>query len=101
MTPRFPVGTRVRVASELRPGHIRTPTWLFGKTGVITSFHGTFPDAEKTAYHAYGLPPVPLYFVAFEPGEVWGGDVRGYAPHDRILAELYEHWLAPATTGDR
>ena len=97
----FAIGTRVRVMAQPRRGHIRTPTWLFGKAGVIESFHGSFPDAEKIAYHAYGLPPVPLYLVSFDPHDVWGRDFKGYAPQDRIFAELYEHWLTPAEPKDR
>jgi nitrile hydratase subunit beta len=96
MAPQFSPGDRVRVLERGRPGHIRTPRWLFGKLGVIEAFHGRFPDAEKIAYHAYGLPPVPLYLVAFEPREVWGGELRGFGAHDRIFAELYEHWLVAA-----
>lgn len=96
MGPRFQPGARVRVLDVLRAGHIRTPTWLFGKYGVVESYHGAFPDAEKIAYHAYGLPPVPLYFVSFNPREVWGEQVKGSIGNDKIYAELYEHWLHPA-----
>jgi nitrile hydratase subunit beta len=96
MAPQFAPGARVRVIAQPRRGHIRTPRWLFGKAGVVEAFHGRFPDAEKIAYHAYGLPPVPLYFVAFEPREVWGAAAGGCEPDDRIMAELYEHWLVPA-----
>jgi len=96
MSPRFQPGARVRVIARPRAGHTRTPRWLFGKEGIVEAFHGRFPDAEKIAYHAYGLPPVPLYFVAFAPREVWGDAMRGFGPRDRILAELYEHSLMPA-----
>lgn len=101
MTPQFAPGTRVRVIAQPRRGHIRTPRWLFGKVGVVEAFHGSFPDAEKIAYHAYGLPPVPLYFVAFEPHAVWGDAVHGFGPRDRIMAELYEHSLAQAGTDSK
>ena len=95
MPPRYTVGCPVRVRSELRPGHIRTPTWLFGKPGVVAEVVGEFPDPERLAYAEDGLPPVPLYFVAFDPRGVWGDRGVEASPRDKIYAELYEHWLEP------
>ena len=96
MPPRFTMGSRVRVRSELRPGHIRTPTWLFGKPGVIAEVRGEYPDPERLAYDEDGLPPAPLYFVAFDPRDVWGDRAPERSGRDTIYAELYEHWLDPA-----
>lgn len=96
MAPRYGVGARVRVLGELRPGHIRTPTWLFGKPGVIAALVDEFPDPERLAYGEDGLPPVPLYHVAFNPAEVWGGRAPRESGNSKILVEIYEHWLEPA-----
>ena len=96
MAPRFNVGAPVRVLGELRPGHIRTPTWLFGKPGVIDRLVGEFPDPERLAYGEDGLPPVPLYHVAFDPADVWGARSPEASGKAKILVEIYEHWLEPA-----
>ncbi len=96
MPPRYTAGSRVRVRRTLRPGHIRTPLFLFGKPGVIAEVVGEFPDPERLAYGEDGLPPVPLYFVAFDPREVWGDRAPRPPAKDTIYVELYEHWLEPA-----
>jgi nitrile hydratase len=91
---RYPVGGRVRVAETIRPGHIRTPLFLLGKRGEIAALQGEFLSPEQMAYHEEG-PPIPLYLVAFEAGEVWGGQVPRADRGFKIYAELYEDWLSP------
>ena len=41
MEARFQEGDRVRVRDEARPGHIRTPTYIMGKVGVVRRVHGS------------------------------------------------------------
>lgn len=93
--PRLPVldaapGTPVRVRVMQPPGHIRTPHYLRGKSGVIERRLGPFGNPEQLAY---GLPgaPLPLYRVRFTMAEVWGG--RAERPGDTLDAEIYGHWL--------
>ena len=72
-------GDRVRVLSSEKPGHVRTPAYLKGKTGWVESLIGAFPNPEEIAY---GLS-----------GRLWD-DYRGPA-EDRLYADIYEHWLEP------
>ncbi len=87
-------GERVRVSSRGHVGHHRTPAYLKGKTGTVQRMHGAFKNPETLAYGGDGLPAQPLYTVAFAQRELW----RDYAgPRgDRLLVDLYEHWLEPA-----
>jgi len=89
---RFGPGNRVRVRTEHRPTHVRTPAFIMGHTGVVDRLHGSFPNPEQIAYGQDGLPRTPLYFVRFDAPRVWNG-----APEtDTLLIDLYEHWLEPA-----
>ena len=81
---------KVRVRSDMPPGHVRTPYYLRGKTGEIERTLGPFPNPEQLAY---GLEanPLPLHRVRFKMRDVWGEDVNH--PNDTIEAEIYAHWL--------
>ena len=94
MDPRFRQGDRVRVRDEARPGHIRTPTYIMGKVGVISRNHGSYRDPEQLAYGGEGVTKVPLYYVAFDAAHVWDG--RPVGPADQVIVDVYEHWLEPA-----
>jgi nitrile hydratase len=94
---KFKPGDRVTVKREDRPGHIRTPWYIRGKTGRIEKIHGEFLNPESLAYGRDGLPQQTLYLVAFNQGEVWetySGD------GDKLLVDIYEHWLDPAQIGE-
>ena len=54
--PRFEPGDRVRVLSGERPGHVRTPGYVRGKTGRVESVLGEFRNPESLAYGDSGLP---------------------------------------------
>lgn len=90
----FRPGDRVRVRMEDRPGHIRTPFYIRGKTGWVERVHGEFLNPESLAYGRDGLPKRPLYLVGFYQKDVWG-DYRA-APQDKLYVDIYEHWLDPA-----
>jgi len=91
---RFKPGDRVRVRVGLPAGHCRTPAYIRGKTGRVEVVHGVFRNPEALAYGGEGLPKQALYLVSFAQADVW----TRYAgpPHDRILVDLYEHWLESA-----
>jgi nitrile hydratase subunit beta len=92
--PRFQPGDQVRVRVDSPPRHIRTPTYIQGKTGWIAAVYGAFPNPETLAYGGDGLPKQFLYLVRFTQSDVW----KEYpAPStDQLLIDLYEHWLTPA-----
>ena len=92
MTPqRFGPGDRVRVRSEERPGHVRTPTYVRGRTGRVESVHGQFLNPESLAYGGSGLPELPLYKVSFRQADLWEG-YPGPAD-DELRMDIYEQWL--------
>jgi nitrile hydratase len=91
---RFKPGDPVRVRFEDRSGHIRTPWYVRGKTGWIERVYGDFLNPESLAYGRDGLPKETLYLVAFNQDEVFGA---AEAPKDKVLVDIYEHWLDPAT----
>jgi len=91
---RFKPGDRVVVRREDRPGHIRTPWYIRGKTGRIERVYGEFLNPESLAFGSDGLPKRTLYLVAFSQGDVWE---RYVGSEDKLLVDIYEHWLDPAT----
>jgi nitrile hydratase len=94
MTARYTVGERVRVRPLYPPGHLRTPHYIRGKTGVIERVLDAFPNPEECAYGRNDRPPQPLYRVRFLQRDVWA-DYRGRAG-DTVDVEIYQHWLEPA-----
>ncbi len=84
---------RVRVRSDMPPGHIRTPAYLRGKTGLIERRLGPFPNPEQLAYRQPATP-LALLRVRFTMAEIWGAAAE--TPTDTLEAEIYAHWLEPA-----
>ena len=88
---KFKPGDRVTVKFEDRPGHLRTPWYIRGKSGWIERVYGEFRNPESLAFGRDGLPKKTLYLVAFDQqSEVWG---RTAGPKDKVLVDIYEHWL--------
>ncbi|GFE63650.1 SH3-like domain-containing protein [Litoreibacter roseus] len=86
-------GTRVRIRAWSPPGHIRTPNYLRGRTGIIERALGPFENPEQRAY-ALPAPKRELYRVRFSMAEIWGSDAE--RPEDTLDAEVYAHWLEEA-----
>lgn len=82
----------VRVKDWFPPGHVRTPFFLRGKTGVIERELGAFENPEQRAYRQKA-DMRKLVRVRFTMAEVWGADAE--TPTDTLDAEIYEHWLEP------
>lgn len=90
---KFKPGDSVRVRADDRPGHVRTPFYVRGKTGWIERVHGEFLNPESLAFGGDGLPKRTLYLVAFNQVDLWG---TSQGPKDKVLVDIYEHWLDPA-----
>ena len=75
----FQTGAEVRVRDLPAGGHVRTPSYVRGRRGRIERLQGRYPDPERRAYGADGLPPVPLYLVSFRQSDIWPG-YRGPLP---------------------
>lgn len=93
--PRFRPGDPVRVRHDEVAGHVRTPSYIRGRSGVVERLCGAFANPEDLAYGRPGLPPRPLYRVRFLQRDVWP-DYHGH-PGDTLDVEVFEHWLEPAT----
>ena len=89
---KFKPGDRVKVKFEDRPGHIRTPWYVRGKTGWIERVYGEFLNPESLAFGRDGLPKKALYLVAFNQKDLWDTANKS----DKLLVDIYEHWLDPA-----
>jgi Nitrile hydratase beta subunit, C-terminal len=94
---RFATGDRVRVLRMYPLGHVRTPWYIRGKSGVVERLCGAYPNPEELAYRRSGLPAEPLYRVRFLQQDLWP-DYRGSAA-DTVDLEIYQHWLEPARAG--
>jgi nitrile hydratase subunit beta len=92
MNSPFKVGDRVVVRTAVPAGHVRTPSYLQGKRGVIVRDFGQWPNPEQLAYGKPGWPRKTNYWVEFAMDDVWGGN-GAYESSDVIVAEIYEHWL--------
>ena len=90
---RFEPGDRVRVLSEDKPGHVRTPGYVRGKAGRVESVLGEFRNPESLAYGESGLPERPLYKISFRQVDLWE-EYPGRAD-DELRMDIYEHWLEP------
>jgi nitrile hydratase len=87
----FKPGDRVKVRKAYPLGHIRTPFYIRGHTGVIERICGTFGNPEELAQMRSGEPKQPLYRVRFLQTEVWP-DYQGSA-EDVLEVEIFQHWL--------
>ncbi len=94
MSQRLKAGQPVVVRNVHPDGHIRTPTYVRGKRGVILGNFGAWPNPEELAYGKSGLPKRINYWVQFRMDDLWGGQ-GNYGPNDTIAVEIYEHWLEP------
>ena len=88
---RFKPGDRVKVRFEDRPGHLRTPWYVRGKSGWVERVYGEFRNPESLAFGRDGLPKKVLYLVAFNQTDLWEKANKS----DKLLVDIYEHWLDP------
>lgn len=97
--PRFRLGEAVSVRDLGKPGHVRTPYYVREKTGRVVQYCGLYLNPEDLAVGRSDGPAVHLYRVAFDQRTLWPAD--GHPPGDRLVIEIYEHWLdAAPTDGD-
>ena len=90
------VGDIVAVRNATPTHHHRTPWFVKGRTGRITSINGPFLNPETRAHGGDGLPKRRLCSVEFHQVELWGERYREN-PEDRLAIDIYEHWLEPST----
>ena len=91
---KYQSGNMVRVRVDSPPTHFRTPEYVQGKTGRVVALCGVFHNPESLAHGGSGLPKKPLYRVEFRQTDVWQRYPGPAA--DKLLVDIYEHWLDPA-----
>ncbi len=94
MKQNIKLGQMVIISKIDTPSHIRTPSYLFGKSGVVVAALGSFRNPERMAYGGDGLPKLLLYRVSFRQTDLWP-DYDGPL-HDTAVVEIYETWLEAA-----
>lgn len=88
----FAAGERVRVRAMFPLGHVRTPYYVRGKSGVIERVVGRFDNPEQLAYGRTGDKKM-LYRVRFAQRDVFPDTPSA---QDTIDVEIFEHWLEKA-----
>lgn len=96
MSARFALGEAVRVRAAYPPGHVRTPFYVRGRTGIVDAVAGSYGNPEEMAYGRGGEPALPLYRVRFSGAELWAERAT-----DSVVVDIFEHWLEPAQGGIR
>ena len=91
---KFAIGDEVVVRVDYPKGHIRTPYYIRGKSGVIADSVGEFDNPENLAIGGDGQPKQPLYRVRFNQQATWP-EYEGPSG-DTLDIEIYEHWLEKA-----
>ena len=90
---KYRTGDQVKVRVDSPSHHYRTPTYIQGKTGMVVAISGRFRNPESLGHGGDGLPEQLLYRVEFTQNSVWD---RYQGPSgDKILVDIYEHWLDP------
>jgi nitrile hydratase beta subunit len=87
---RFAAGDRVRVRRMRPAGHTRCPRYVRGVAGVVEDVRGNdaFPDVGP-----YQGPSEPVYAVAFDSEDLFGGSDEG---RWTVMVDLFESYLEGA-----
>ena len=96
MKRRFEIGENVRVLTMNKSGHVRIPSYIRGKLGTILQYCGRYLNPEDLAVGKTSGPAIDLYRVEFLQSTLW--DQPDNQPHDKLVLEIYDHWLAQADT---
>jgi nitrile hydratase len=94
MACRFSLGENVIVRHIDTHSHVRTPTYVRGKSGIVVATLGTYRNPEQLAYGADGLPMLPLYRIRFRQTDLWPN--YDGQPQDSAVVEIFEPWLETA-----
>lgn len=94
MAAKFKVGDTVRVRDAAPLGHVRTPWYCRGRSGLVTRVCGSFRNPEELAFGRSGEPKLPLYRVRFKSADLWADHQHAL---DTVDIEIYENWLEAIT----
>ncbi|MZR30703.1 SH3-like domain-containing protein [Sneathiella litorea] len=91
---RFAIGDRVRVLDLDKSGHVRIPAYVRGKCGKIVQYCGKYLNPEDLSIGKTSGPAFDLYRVEFTQASLW--DEPRNQSQDRLIIEIYDHWLTAA-----
>jgi len=94
---RFDTGDLVDVLDLGKSGHVRIPVYVRGKTGRVIQYCGKYLNPEDLAIGRTSGPAIDLYRVEFTQASLW--DEPEQKSQDRLVIEIYDHWLTPADNG--
>lgn len=92
--PRFALGDLVEVLDLGKPGHVRIPVYIRGKQGNVVQYCGKYLNPEDLAIGKTSGPAIDLYRVEFTQTSLW--ESPEHPQQDRLVIEIYDHWLAAA-----
>ena len=95
MNARFELGDLVEVLSLDKTGHVRIPFYIRGKIGTVAQYCGRYLNPEDLAVGKTSGPGIDLYRIEFEQQDLWTSPE--HPPQDRLIIEIYDHWLKPST----
>ena len=90
---KFKAGDRVTVDSKSAPVTFVHRGTSAARLAGLNGSTAIFVNPESLAFGRDGLPRRTLYLVAFNQADVWGKSVGA---KDKVLVDIYEHWLDPA-----
>jgi len=88
---RFAPGDRVRVRDEHVPGHVRMPSYIRGRTGMVVSESPAYPFPDAHA-HGVAAEDEPTYDVRFRSEDLWPGSSDAALVH----VGVFQSYLEPA-----
>lgn len=94
MAKRFSLGDTVEVLDLKKDGHVRIPFYIRGKLGTIVQYCGRYLNPEDLAVGKTSGPAIDLYRIEFKQTDLW--DKPEHPAHDRLVIEIYDHWLKAA-----
>jgi nitrile hydratase len=91
---RFAPGDAVRVLALGKTGHVRIPHYIRQRVGHVFGYCGTYLNPEDLAVGNTSGRAVDLYRVTFCQADLWPNE--DIPQQDRLIIEIYDHWLAKA-----
>lgn len=95
MSRRFDIGNNVEVLELNKSGHVRIPFYIRGQIGKVVQYCGRYLNPEDLAIGKTSGPGIDLYRVEFEQTQLW--ETPDHPKQDRLIIEIYDHWLKAAS----
>lgn len=98
LVTRFSIGDKVQVRALGKAGHVRIPHYIRGHVGEVVQYCGRYLNPEDLSVGKTNGQAIDLYRVSFPQSQIWANEA--HPPQDRLVIEVYDHWLAAEGTND-